>query len=158
MVPGTVPDSVAVSVTPESGAVPEFGIATRLTESAGMLDTVRVNEVVRVSAPAVAVMRTVYGPTGVEGWVARVRVLMQVGVHDIGENKALAPEGRPDAASAMDWLAPDTRDPVTVLVTVCPWVTDFDPPLEREKSNAAVAVWVVAETAVDWADVLPAAS
>ena len=66
-----------------------------------------------------------------------VRVEVQVGLQDAGEKEAVAPAGRPDAKKATDWVVPDVRVAVTVLVTEEPWVTDLAPPLEREKSNEA---------------------
>ena len=65
-----------------------------------------------------------------------VRVDLQFWLQDVGEKEAVAPEGRPDAEKDTDWVVPDVRMAVMMLVTEEPWVTDLAPPLEREKPKA----------------------
>lgn len=79
--------------------------------------TVRVNGVVRVSPPPVAVTVTVEFPVGVEGDVVRVIVEEQLGAHEVGENEAVVPVGSPEAENETDWDAPDTMAALTELVT-----------------------------------------
>ena len=77
---------------------------------------------------------------GVEGAVAIVRVVEQVGVQEMAEKEALAPLGRPAAEKETDCEVPETRVAVMVFVTEEPRVTDLSPPFAREKSNGAVTV------------------
>ena len=137
--PDWVPATVAVRETPESGATPNKGTAMRLTESVGAAVTVRVNVVVRVSEPAVPVTVTGYAQAGVDGSVVMARLVVQVGIHDIGTYVADVPIGRPDVENDADCDAPDERVAVMVLDTLWPWVTDLDPPLVREKLNTGAA-------------------
>ena len=97
MLPVTVPDRVAVRLTLFNGAMPEAGDVVRLTERVGSELTVRVNVVVRVRVVPVPVMVIVYVPMGVVAVVVMALVVVQVGVHDMGANEAVAPVGRPDA-------------------------------------------------------------
>ena len=78
---------------------------------------------------------------GVEGAVAIVRVVEQVGVQEVAEKEAVTPLGRPAAEKETDCEVPETRVAVMVFVTEEPRVTDLSPPFAREKSNeAAVTV------------------
>ena len=43
--------------------------------------------------------------------------------------------GEAEVVKETDWVVPEERVAVTELVTEDPWVTDLEPPLEREKSN-----------------------
>src|SRR6266496_6596552 len=72
-------------------------------------------------------------PGGVDAVVARVRVVVQVGVHAVGENVALAPAGSPEAEKETDRDFPESRVVVMVLEAVAPCTTDWLPPLAREK-------------------------
>lgn len=56
-------------------------------------------------------------PVGVEAEVEMVRVDVQVGLQDVGEKEAVAPAGRPDAVKDTDWVVPNVRVAVQVLVT-----------------------------------------
>ena len=64
----------------------------------------------------------------------------QVGLHEVGEKEAVAPVGRPEAVKEMALALPETSVVVIELVTELPWVTDFEPLLEREKSKVVVIV------------------
>jgi len=74
-------------------------------------------------------------PVGVDAAVVSVSVDEQAGLHDAGENEAVVPAGRPEAANETDCVVPETKVAVIVLDTDCPWTTDLFPPLEREKSK-----------------------
>jgi hypothetical protein len=97
--------------------------------------TVKVNVVVWDREPATPVTVIVDDPVGVDAEVVRVKVDEHVGLHDPGENAAVAPVGRPEAANDTDWEVPETRVAVIVLDTDCPWTTVLFPPLESEKSK-----------------------
>jgi len=86
--------------------------------------TVNVNVFVRVREPLVPVTLIVDGPVGVDAEVVRVSVDVQVGLHDAGENEAVVPVGRPEAANETDCVVPEVRAAVIVLDTACPWTTD----------------------------------
>jgi len=81
---------------------------------------VRVKLVVRESEPAVPVTVIVDDAAGVEVAVVRVNVVEQVGLHDPGENEAVAPVGRPEAENVTACVVPETSVAVIVLVTDCP--------------------------------------
>ena len=72
-------------------------------------------------------------PVGIEVKVEMVRVELQGGLQDAGENDAVAPVGSLDAEKVTGCVVPDIRVAVTVLVTEKPWVTDLSPSMEREK-------------------------
>jgi len=97
--------------------------------------TVNVNVVVRDTEPPAPVTVIVDDPVGVDAEVVSVSVDEQAGLHDAGENEAVVPVGRPDAANKTDCVVPETRVAVIVLDTDCPWTTDLFPPLESEKSK-----------------------
>jgi hypothetical protein len=59
-------------------------------------------------------------PVGVDVEVVTVNVEEHVGLHEPGENEAVAPVGRPDAENVTDCVVPETRVAVIVLVTGCP--------------------------------------
>ena len=80
----------------------------------------RVKLVVRESEPAVPVTVIVDDAAGVEVAVVRVNVVEQVGLHDPGENEAVAPVGRPEAENVTACVVPETSVAVIVLVTDCP--------------------------------------
>ena len=112
---------------------------------------VRVNDVVRISEPEVPVTVMAYDPVGAVREEERVRMLVQAGVQEVGENDELTPAGRPDAEKDTDAEVPDVRDAVMVSETLCPCTTDTEVGLgEREKSNAGGGGdKVVADTPVD---------
>jgi hypothetical protein len=60
--------------------------------------TVKVNDVTLDRLPAVPVTVMVDVARGVDTPVTIVRVVVQVGVHEPGENEPEAPAGKPDAA------------------------------------------------------------
>ena len=75
-------------------------------------------------------------PVGVVAEVVIVIVEVQVGLQLAELNEAIAPEGRPDAEKLTDWLVPDVRPAVTVVVMLLPPIIA---PLvglaDKEKSN-----------------------
>lgn len=82
--------------------------------------TIRLKVVVWLTNPAVAVTIIAEVATGVETLVVIVRVVVQVGVQDVGENTADDPAGNPEAVYATDVVEPDVRVEVIVLVAVKP--------------------------------------
>ena len=59
-------------------------------------------------------------PVGVDAEVVRVTVGEHVGLHDAGENVAVAPLGRPEAENVTDCAVPETSVAVIVLDPDCP--------------------------------------
>jgi hypothetical protein len=102
--------------------------------------TVRLNVVVRTSAPLVPVTVIVVVPSGVVPDVVNVTVVVQVGVQDVGEKLAVVPAGSPLALKLTDAAGPDTSVAVTPFPTAFPRMTDTFPPLLIEKSNGALTV------------------
>ena len=76
---------------------------------------------------------------GVDALVVRVRVVVQAGLQLVGEKAAVAPAGKPEAANATGWVAPDTRVAVMAFVTAAPRATDLLPPFDSAKSKAGGA-------------------
>ena len=70
--------------------------------------------------PATPVTVIVDDPVGVDDEVVTVNVDEHVGLHDPGENEAVAPVGRPEAENVAACVVPETRVAVIVLVTDCP--------------------------------------
>jgi hypothetical protein len=97
--------------------------------------TLRVKVVVLVNVPPVPEMVIVEVATGVATVVVIVRVEVQVGLHDVGENEAVAPAGRPEAEKDTPVVVPEANDAVAVLVTADPWTTDLLPPFAIVKSK-----------------------
>ena len=85
--------------------------------------TVNVNVVVWDRDPAVPVTVIVDDPAGVDAEVVTVTVDEHVGLHDPGENEAVAPAGMPEAENVTDCVVPETSVAVIVLDTACPWTT-----------------------------------
>ncbi len=69
--------------------------------------------------PAMPVTVIVDDPVGVDVEVVRVNVDEHVGLHDAGENAAVAPAGKPEAENVTACAVPETRVAVIVLVTDC---------------------------------------
>src|SRR5437867_6988487 len=67
-----------------------------------------------------------------------VSPLEHVGVHAVGENAAVAPEGSPEAEKATDCAVPDTSAALMELETEAPWFTDLLPPFVSAKSKELV--------------------
>ena len=67
-------------------------------------------------------------------------MLEHVGVQEVGEKTADAPVGSPDEVRETDCEVPETKVAVMVFVTDWPWVTDLLPPLDTEKTKAALTV------------------
>src|SRR5437867_4357824 len=105
--------------------------------------TVKLKLVVLVTPPPVPVTVMVEVPVGVDDVVEIVSPLEQVGVHAVGENTAVAPEGNPEAEKATDCAVPETSVALMVLETWSPWVTDLLPPFAREKLKEVVAGFTV---------------
>ena len=82
--------------------------------------TVSVNAVVWDREPAAPVTVIVDDPAGVDAEVVTVTVEEQVGLHDAGENAAVAPAGRPEAENDTVCAVPETSVAVIVLDMVCP--------------------------------------
>jgi hypothetical protein len=59
-------------------------------------------------------------PVGVDAEVVTVNVDEHAGLHDPGENEAIAPVGRPEAENDTDCAVPETTVAVIVLDTDCP--------------------------------------
>ena len=70
--------------------------------------------------PAVPVTVIVDDPVGVDADVVTVSVDEQVGLHEAGENAAVAPVGSPEAEKDTDCAVPETSAAVIVLDTDCP--------------------------------------
>ena len=105
--------------------------------------TVKLKVVVRVTPPPIPVTVMVEVPAGVVEDVLMVRVVEQVGVHDVEENEGVAPEGNPDWEKATDCAVPETSAAPMELETEAPWVTVLLPPLLREKSKEVDAGFTV---------------
>jgi len=114
--------------------------------------TIKVKIEVFVTDPAVVITVIVEFPVGVEALAEIVSVVEQLGEQAVGENDAAAPVGRPETVNPVDWVVPEERVAVTVLVTELPWVTDLFPPLERVKLKVIGAVTF---TVTDWLAVPP---
>lgn len=72
-----------------------------------------------------------------------VSVVEQLGAQEVGEYETVAPEGRPEVEKDTDWEVPETREDEILFAIELPWVTDFTPPLEREKSKEEVGAPVL---------------
>ena len=59
-------------------------------------------------------------PVDVEDWVEIVRVVEQFGVHDVGENEAVAPIGKPEADKLSEAGVPVVRLAMIALVVLFP--------------------------------------
>jgi hypothetical protein len=102
--------------------------------------TVKLNVVVLVTPPPVAVTVTVEFPAGVEALVLMVRVEAQAGLHEADEKEVVAPEGRPETENETAWLLPEVKDALIELVTEEPAVTELFPELDSEKAKGCVIV------------------
>src|SRR5207249_936178 len=100
--------------------------------------TVKLKVVVLVTPPPVPVTVTVEVPVVADAPAVRVRVVEHVGVHAVGENAAVTPEGSPDAQYVPARRSSDLSAALMELVTEAPWVTVLLPPLLREKSKVLV--------------------
>jgi hypothetical protein len=111
---------------------------------------VNVKVVVCDREPATPVTVIVDVPVGVDADVVSVSVDEQVGLHDPGENAAVAPVGRPEADNDTDCAVPETRVAVIVLVADCPGTTVLFPPFESEKSKVGDGAFTVNVKVVVW--------
>jgi hypothetical protein len=121
----------------------------KLKEGVGAF-TVNVNIVVWDREPATPVTVIVDDPAGVDAEVVRVNVDEHAGLHDPGENAAVAPAGRPEAENDTDCEVPETNVAVIVLDADCPWMTLLFPPLESEKSKEGGGAFTVKVKVVVW--------
>src|SRR2546425_486751 len=80
---------------------------------------------------------------GVDDVVEIVSPLEHVGVHAVGENAAVAPEGSPEAEKATDCAVPETSAALMELETWSPWITDLLPPFVSEKLKEVGAGFTV---------------
>jgi hypothetical protein len=100
---------------------PMFGILNVTGDAGGGAELmVNMKVVVWDREPATPVTVIVDGPAGVDAEVVRVSVDEHVGLHDPGENAAVAPVGRPEAEKDTDCEVPETSVAVIVLDTDCP--------------------------------------
>ena len=99
-------------------------LVSEKSKTGGGTVTVKVKVVVRVKPPPVPVTVIVEGPVGVDVVVARVRVVVQVGVHAVGEKVGVTPEGCPEAENVTVCDVPESRVAVMVLEAVAPCTTD----------------------------------
>ncbi len=97
--------------------------------------TVKLKLVDFVIPPPLPVTVIVLGPAGVETDVSMLRVVEQVGVHEVEEKDTVAPVGRPETEKKTSSGVPEARVAVTMLVADDPWVTDWSPKLETLKSK-----------------------
>src|SRR5206468_1489933 len=88
--------------------------------------------VVRVRHTPVPVTVMVEGPVGVDVVVARVSVVVQVGLDVGGWLEARGLVGRSEAEKITDCDVPESRVAVMVLEAVAPCTTDWSPPLLSE--------------------------
>ena len=79
---------------------------------------------------------TVEVPTVAEAEAAKVRVVVQVGLQEVGAKEAVTPLGNPEALKDTAAVAPEDKVEVMALVTDDPWTTDLFPPLVIVKSKA----------------------
>ena len=93
---------------------------TEKSKDGGGAFTVNVKVVVCEREPAVPVTVTVDVPVGVEAEVVSVNADEHVGLHDPGENAAVAPTGRPEAENETACVVPETSVAVIVLDADCP--------------------------------------
>ena len=100
--------------------------------------TFSVKDVVCDSEPDTAVTLTEYVVAARFKGVVIVIVELQFGVHDDGENEAVAPDGKTEAERDTAWAVPESVASVMDSVTDCPAVTDRLPPFEMEKSKLGV--------------------
>src|SRR5437870_1583934 len=105
--------------------------------------TVKLKLVVLVTPPPVPVTVMVEVPVGVDDVVEIVSPLEHVGVHAVGENAAVAPEGNPEAEKDTDCAVPDTSAAPIAIATEAPWFTDLLPPFVSEKLKEVVAGFTV---------------
>jgi hypothetical protein len=102
--------------------------------------TVKLNVVVLVTPPPVAVTVMLELPAGVEPLVLMVRVEEQVGLQLAEEKEAVAPVGKPAAENVTAWALPDVKVVLIELVTDDPSMTDIPPELDTEKLKGWVTV------------------
>src|SRR5437762_1456026 len=98
-------------------------LVSEKSKTGGGAVTVKVKVVVRVRPPPVPVTVMREEPVGVDAVVARVRVVVQVGVHAVGENVGVAPAGSPEAENVTVCDVPESRVAVMVLEAVAPCTT-----------------------------------
>src|SRR5207253_1018866 len=80
---------------------------------------------------------------GVDDVVEIVSPLEHVGVHAVGENAAVAPEGSPEAEKATRSEERRAGEERRVWATEAPWLTDLPPPFVSAKLKEVVAGFTV---------------
>jgi hypothetical protein len=106
--------------------------------------TVKLNVVVFVTPPPVAVTVTLELPAGVELLVLTVSVEEQAGLQLVEEKEALAPVGKPEAERVTAWALPVVKVVLIEFVVEDPAITDIFPELDREKLKG----WLTANEAL----------
>src|SRR5436190_8433849 len=125
---------VPVTVTPVPPLVdPEVGL-TLVTVGGGAF-TVRLNNVVRVTGPAMAVAVIAEVPSAAAAFAVSVSVDVHVGEQLGVSNDAVTPDGMPLALNAAACVVPEDSVAVIVLGTDDPRTTVWFPLLPRVKSN-----------------------
>ena len=119
--------------------------------------TVKVNPVLCAMLPSVPTIEMIYDPTGVATLVWIVKVLVQVGLHEVGEKTPVAPAGSPDTEKETVLLVPDNSVVVIIFDPLVPWTTEIVPEFEIEKSKPGTDC-VVADALADCRETFPAAS
>ena len=98
-------------------------------------DTIKLNEVDRVTIPSLPETAMGKVPAGVDVVVEIVRVEEQLGLQEGTENDPLAPVGNPESEREIALLLPDFK---TALIPFCagdPFIVPLSPPFDSEKSN-----------------------
>ena len=108
-------------VEPPCVTVCEAGVPESVKSGAAL--TVRLTVAVWVNPPPVAVIVSVYVPTGVPAVVLTVMVLEPDPVTEEGLKLALAPVGNPLAENVTALLNPFNAPMVAVYVVEPPWAT-----------------------------------
>ena len=140
---------LATEVTPSTTLPNDSEVGTRVTAGPLLAFTVRLMVVVAVSAPDVPVMVTVEVPMAAVALAVKVKVL--TAVVGFGENAAVTPLGKPDAAKLTLPVKPPDGTTVIVLVPLLPCATvtvlgdalnvkPAVPPEQPLKTNEAIAV------------------
>ena len=70
--------------------------------------------------------------------MTKLRVLEQPGLHELFENEALVPEGRPEVEKEIGCDVPAAKVAAIMLFTEEPALTDLSPELLNAKSKDAV--------------------
>src|SRR5262249_41035099 len=102
--------------------------------------TVKLNVVILVTPPPVAVTVIVELPAGVELSVLMVSVEEQAGLQLVEEKEAVAPVGKPEAEKATACARPEAKVALIEVVNEDPAMTDIFPELDTEKLKGWLTV------------------